>query len=87
MKNLSSSDFDVDGQPMRLNTQHQSSTRDIGGKRSPRSHYSPATQTQRQNKTESPVAPGQERPTKEEGSDAVINGRGHGPRRHTDWKK
>lgn len=86
MKNLSSSDFDVDGQPMRLNTQHQSSTRDIGGNRSLSSHPSPETQPQTQNKTESP-APSQERPTKEEGSNTVKNGRGHGPRRHTDWKK
>lgn len=82
MKNLSSSDFDVDGQPMRLN-----SACDVGGKRSPPSHSSPETQTQRQNQTESHVAPGQERPTKEEGSNAVKNGRGHGPRAHTDWKK
>jgi len=85
MKNLSSSDFDVDGQPMRLNTQHQSSTRDSGKKSSLPSHSSRETQTP--NKTESPAAPSQERPTKEEGSNTVKDGRGHGPRRHTDWKK
>jgi hypothetical protein len=56
-------------------------------KRTPPSHSSPEMQPQGQNKTESAVAPAQARPTKEEGSNVVKNGRGHGPRAHTDWKK
>lgn len=85
MKNLSSSDFDVDGQPMRLNTQRQSSTGDIGGKRSFPSHSSPETQTK--TREERRTAPKQERPTEEEGTNTIKNGHGHGPRQHTDWKK
>lgn len=56
-------------------------------KRTPPSHSSPEMPPQGQNKTESAVAPAQARPTKEEGSNVVKNGRGHGPRAHTDWKK